>query len=143
MELRNIVCAATLALAAGAAGCSVQAGASAGPGPGPGEPVVTQGTLSIAWTVNGSVDPAECDYYGADALQIDLYDADDMLLATDTPYCDAFIEDIDLDPGDYTVDLTLVDTLDHPVSTTLSLTGRIHEDTETDLDIDFPDSSFF
>lgn len=100
------------------------------------------GLLSVAWTVESSTSPAACDDVAADTLAIDVYDLAGRRITTVNAPCEDFVANIELDPGSYSLDLTLVDTLDHAVTTTLPLDVDIRPDAETDVDIDFPSSSF-
>lgn len=119
-------------LALTSAGCIVST-----PDTGPGT-----GTVSVAWTIEGSTSPARCADAGADALAIDIYDLDGQRITTVNAPCEDFLADIEIDPGAYSLDLTLVDAHDHAMTTTLTLDADVREGAETDLDIDFPHSSF-
>ncbi len=135
MHLRGLpLSVVTLAcLALTSAGCIVSTPQDVGPG---------TGLLSVAWTIEGSTSPAGCADAGADALAIDIYDFDGRRITTLNAPCEDFLADIDIDPGSYSLDLTLVDTHDHAMTTTLTLDADVREGGETDLDIDFPYSSF-
>ncbi len=105
-------------------------------------PVPGPGTLSVAWTVKGSASPAACATAGAASLAIDVYDLSGNRVTTDTVACDAFVDFIDLDPDTYSLDVTLLDDQNKSITTTIRVNTTITADTETDIDVDFPSSSF-
>lgn len=100
------------------------------------------GVLSVAWTIQSSTSPARCAAIGADSIAIDVYEFGGRRILTDHEPCEAFVDNIGLDPGHYSLDITLVDIGDHAVTTTSSLDVFIRPDGETDVDVDFPSSSF-
>lgn len=133
---KSICSVACLGLLFGASGCVIAEGHEP-------PPSVYSGTLSIAWTVAGSTHSSACADMYADALDIEVYDRDGYLTASVYPPCEAFLEDIDLPEGAYQIDLTMVDSHNHAVSTTLTLDTRVYDESSTDIDVDFPTSSFF
>lgn len=128
---RTLVPAFVLALSS--TGCILTTHEDTSPGP---------GTLSVAWTVEGSASPAACAANGATSLAIDVYDTSGNRVTTDTVDCEAFVDDIDLDPDTYSIDVTLLDAKNHSITTTITLDVMIRADAETDVDVDFPSSSF-
>lgn len=100
------------------------------------------GALSLAWTVESSTSPAACDDANADTLAVDIYDMAGNRVTTEHAPCEDFVMTIVLDPGSYSLDLTLVDANDQAVTTTLSIDTTVRYDAETDIDIDFPSTSF-
>ena len=105
-------------------------------------PVAATGTLSVAWTVEGSTAPPLCDAHNAVDIAIDVYDDRGDRVTTQKTPCDAFVANIQLDPGPYSLDITLVDENDKSVTTTLTIDTEVQSDTEVDVDVDFPHSSF-
>lgn len=139
MFLRDVmkVLLPALSLVLPATGCFVRTGTD-----GSGTDAPLTGTLSIAWTLEGSVAPALCDAHNAYDIAIDVYDdLGDRVLTQKAP-CDAFVDTIELDAGPYSLDITLVDEHDKSVSTTLTIDTSVLSDTEVDIDVDFPHSAF-
>ena len=134
---KSTLAAACLGSCLAASGCTISTGHDAP------APAVYSGTLSIAWTVTHSTSANACADMYADALDIEIYDRDGYLTASVYPPCEAFLEDIDLPEGAYQIDLTMVDSHNHAVSTTLTLDTRVYDESSTDIDVDFPTSSFF
>jgi hypothetical protein len=120
--------------AAALTGCTVEAGLVTPP-PSPD----ISGSVTVRWTIASTTAPAQCSYYGIDSLELVIYDETGAsLLTTDAP-CDAFSVRVELDPGIYHADATLVDVNHRPRSLTLPI-NDLQVTTGTDLvvDIDFP-----
>lgn len=107
-----------------------------------GSDTIATGTLSIAWTVEGSTSPSACDQNHATDIAIDIFDPAGNRIATEKAPCDAFVDNVDLDVGSYSIDVTLVDINDKSVTTTITLETTVDPNTEVDVDVDFPSSSF-
>ena len=122
--------AALLALCA--AGCEVHTYSSGYQG-GP-----YDGTLTIDWSLDDSFDPDACDDYDARYTELILYDGRDEVAHVQTR-CEDFDVSIDLPDGVYSLDATLLDHDDRPVTTSLALDDiDVYEDDETRISIDFP-----
>ncbi|MFO0590595.1 MAG: hypothetical protein U0441_23840 [Polyangiaceae bacterium] len=107
-----------------------------------GSDTIATGTLSIAWTVESSTSPSACDAHNATDIAIDIYDPAGNRIATEKAPCDAFVDNVDLDVGSYSIDVTLVDINDKSVTTTITLDTTVDPNTEVDVDVDFPPTSF-
>jgi hypothetical protein len=119
-------------------GCAVEAGIST-----PAPPPDRSGSITVQWTIASTAAPAQCAYYRADSLELVIYDeAGAKVITTDAP-CEAFAVQVDLPPGVYHADATLVDVNKAPRSLTLPL-NDLDVTTGTDLavDTDFPARSF-
>jgi len=101
------------------------------------------GTLTVEWTINGGTNPDDCVLYGADHLELLIYAGPDDLVTEVDPLCEDFSVSVDLDPGRYSADATLVDSINRSATVTAPLDGLLVTD-GTDLvsSIDFPDGSF-
>lgn len=102
------------------------------------------GTLTVLWTVDGTIDPDACYDLGGGETDFELLidDGTEAVAEVQSP-CEDFGLSVDLAPGTYTGYTTLVDRYDNPVTTTLRLDHlAIVEDTELTADIDFPVGSF-
>ncbi len=117
-------------------GCTFEAGLAAPP------PIIvgeSTGSLTVRWTVAGAFSPAECAYYRVDMLELVIYDAAGTPFFTTEAPCENFDVTLDLDPGLYHADATLVDVNNRPTSTTLPIDNlRITSGTDLAVDIDFP-----
>jgi len=126
---------AVLSLAA-LCGCSVEAGVSAGPN----VEVPDNGTLTVLSSIEGSTDPAECDFVGATDLELAIYEGDRQVTVV-TSDCYDFGISVSLPDGIYNADATLLDN-GVAASTTLTLDEiRVISGTDIQIDIDFPASS--
>jgi hypothetical protein len=126
----------SLALAAAlVSGCFIET-TDRRPSPSP----VGMGTLTVLWTVDGSIDPDACYDLGGGPIDFELLiDTGDEAQAP----CEDFGLSVDLRPGNYTGYVTLVDLNDDAVTTTLPLEDLVVvEDTELTVDVDFPPGSF-
>jgi hypothetical protein len=122
--------------AASLLGCTLQAGVSPGPPPPP--PDVT-GSVTIRWTIAGSDSPVQCAYYAVDNLKLDIHDDTGASVTSIEASCEAFNVTVDLDPGTYNADATLVDVNDKPTSLSLPIDDiKVTTGTDLAIDIDFP-----
>jgi hypothetical protein len=100
------------------------------------------GRLTVFWTVDDSTDPSACDAVAADGFELSLFDASGRAFDTVVANCEDFALTIDLPPGTYSADATLIDVADRSASTTIALDNvRIFSATELTIDTDFPLSS--
>lgn len=118
-------------------GCVLEAGLSTPPPPDP------TGSITVRWTIAGTASPAQCAYYRADSLQLVVYDAaGQKVITTDAP-CEAFNVTLDLEPGVYQADATLIDAEQRGRSLTLPINDlQVTRGTELTVDTDFPARSF-
>lgn len=100
------------------------------------------GTLEVLWTIDGRTDPLDCLDFGADRLELRIYDGIDLVDEIE-PFCEDFGVSIDMIDGVYDGDATLVDTRDGAVTLTEPLDAiDILAGTTLTIDIDFPIDSF-
>jgi hypothetical protein len=112
---------------------------------GPDHVVVVEptGTLTFDYTIYGDTDPADCAYYGATDVELVVYDDLGYFVADAYAPCEVFTVGIDLYPGYYSADLTLVDPYNNAVSVTSPHDDlRVVSDTELVVNVDFPPGSF-
>ncbi|MEZ4302751.1 MAG: hypothetical protein R3B70_47955 [Polyangiaceae bacterium] len=127
-----------LALSAAATGCVIVAD---GPGPGPS---VGTGALTTYWSLDGSIDPDICWYYGVDSVDVAIYDMDDRPVIATRPYCEDFGVTFDnLLDDSYTVEVTLLDPGGYPLSDTVVVYTDVWAGDETIVDIDFPGPTIY
>jgi hypothetical protein len=97
------------------------------------------GTLTLEWSVDDSFDRDACDDFGADYLELIVYDFRGRTAAEYEPRCDDFEVSIDLPADEYSIDATLIDRRDRTVTTTVALDDvDVYDGDETLLQIDFP-----
>jgi len=119
------------------AGCTVEAGVT----PAPPTPEVT-GSVTVVWTIAGRSDAAVCSEYSVDSLELVVYDNSGSPVIRTTAPCEAFNVSIDLAPGLYDADATLVDVNQKRRSRTLPIQDiRVTAGTNISVDIDFPAGS--
>lgn len=100
------------------------------------------GTLTAEWSVDDSFDRDACYDFGADYLELIVYDSRGRTAAELEADCEDFEASVDLPGGYYAIDATLVDRRNRAVTTTLGLDDvRIYGGDETLLPIDFPADS--
>jgi hypothetical protein len=96
------------------------------------------GLLSVEWTLDGLREPLDCDFFGADRLELSVYDIFDDLVVTQYAFCEDFGTSMGLEEGFYSVDATFVDSANRPVSVTQILDDvDVFEDEELIVSIDF------
>jgi hypothetical protein len=101
------------------------------------------GTLTLAWTVDGAVEPSDCAFYGIDRLELTVYDIFDDPLVTTDALCEQFELSLGLPEGFYSADATLIDDLDRSVTRTQVIDDiDIIRDEELYIPIDFSDRAF-
>lgn len=133
-NLGAAVIAATLACAAG--GCATETVQPA--------PVFQTGRVTIDWTINGTVDPAQCVQGGATTFDVDFTDAVGRFAGEFQAHCDAFATTIDIPPGGYTGSARLLDPSGNARTTQVDLRPfSIVDGTPFDESVEFPASSFF
>jgi hypothetical protein len=123
------------------------------PGPGPGGPVVPgpapgpfvpDGSLVVDWSIDGLKDPNACFQSGAAAIEIQILDSFGGSPGTFQQACEAFATSIALPPGSYAANALLLDASGAPRTTTIAINPfTLESNTELDIPIDFPASSFF
>lgn len=122
-------------LAAPAAGCVIDARHDP-------PPPSAAGTLTIAYTIDGTLDPFLCSYYGVTDAELVVYTWRGDFVTEQYAPCDYFEISAALLPGSYTADLTLVDAVDRARSVTKPLHDLdVFSDTELVVDVDFPTGS--
>jgi len=127
-----------LALCAAATGCSVSVDEHHPP------PTSTaSGTLTTLWTLDGSDSADACTYYDIDRVEVFVFDEGDFSVADAAPYCEDFGVSFDLPVGWYSTEMTLLDFGGHAVSDTVVTDITVERDTETTVDVNFPDASIF
>jgi hypothetical protein len=125
-------------------GCYVSTEPGPGPGPGPVPIPVTgpTGTVTLAWTVDGSHSPPSCSQFGAYDLELVIRDRYQRIVTSTTAPCSDFNLTLPLPRGTYEGEATLIDSRSGEVSTTLPLQDiSIVPGTDLTIDIDFPASS--
>jgi len=135
-------------LAATMAACAMTALALPGciidttPEPAPVRPSPTYGSLTVTWSVAGSFAASRCDFYNASNLELTVYDSSGRFYTRETAPCAQFDISVNLPPGVYTADVTLVDSRNRAVSTTKPLEDIvITRGTDLAIDLDFPANS--
>ena len=126
---------------AGSTGCYVSTEPLPPPGP---EPVihVQTGTVTVSWTVSGSHRAPACSQFGADELELVVFDRSHRPVMTVTAPCTDFALPVSLPRGNYEAEARLVDAQGNDVSTALLLQDiRIVPDSELTIVIDFPSTS--
>ncbi len=123
-------------MAAPLSGCIVDASAEPVPVP------LRSGELTVKWSVVGGFSAAACDRYGADLLELSIFDNRGRHYLTTTTPCESFRMTVPLLPGYYSAEAKLIDRRSRAVTTTLPMADiRITEDTELTINIDFQRSS--
>jgi hypothetical protein len=124
-----------LALAAAlAGGCVVERGAP---------PPPDDGTLKVDWTVDGSPDANLCNQANASTFDLTVYDDGGNVVGDFQTDCAAFAITVGLAPGGYSADARLLDSGNGVRTTTVAISPFvIDSNTELDVPVDFPASSF-
>jgi len=124
---------------AGLCGCSVET-ASAPP---PAAVAVTNGTMTLDWTIGGSKDPDECTQGGAADIDIVLVDGAGADAGEYRQACEAFVTSIALPPDSYSATAVLLDGDGNDRTTPIDVEPfTIHGNDELVIPIDFPPGSF-
>ena len=123
-------------LAASPLGCMVGVTAS------PPVATATTGTLTVTWLMAGTTDSSLCAGYGADSLELAVYDSAGNEVTTVEAPCESFATTVELPEGRYTANATLVDSALRARSVTKPLSAiDIVAGTDLTIDLDFPTSS--
>jgi len=102
------------------------------------------GTLIVDWTIEGRVDPADCDFSGAAVVQVHVVDSSGLDAGTYEQACTVFSTSIVLDPGTYAATALLLDAARQPRSTVVTLAPFTFFGNDfLRAPIDFPADSFF
>ncbi len=103
------------------------------------EPYVGRGSMTMSFTIDSSNHASECVYYGADQLEVTLFDAAGAPVITVDAPCEGHDLSVELDEGEYSAEATLIDLDGFPVSDTLVLDAfRVIDQTDLVIDLDFP-----
>jgi hypothetical protein len=126
------------ALALASLGCSVDAG------PDPGATVVGDGALLVDWTIGDAKDPRDCSNQSADSIDVVVTTAAGDEAGDFNAYCNSFAIDIELAPGSYLGEASLLDANGRARTTPVDL-GHfvVYGDDELSMPIDFPLDSFY
>jgi hypothetical protein len=102
------------------------------------------GSVSIEWTINGSIDPNYCTLSSAALLRVTVYDARGASAGTYDSPCTNFGMVVDLPPGTYSADALFVDAGGKARTTTAKLAPfTLYRNRVTSVPADFPTNSFF
>ena len=127
-----------LAAALGLSGCFISTddgGHSRGPLP--------TGTLTVDWSIDGQHSGLDCADFGADRLELVIYDLSGAEVDSVEPFCESFEVSVDLVEDSYSADVTLVDGADRSVTLTKTLDALdIIDGTDLNISVDFPVDSF-
>lgn len=102
----------------------------------------SSGLLSVEWTIDGSFDSGLCRVAAASDAEVLVYDRWDTIVFQTTEPCEYGVLDLDVDPGWYDVEITLLDSWGEPVTSTLAQDVSVGGDESVTLPFDF-DSSLF
>lgn len=110
---------------------------------GPPVVVVGDGLFTLRWTIEETTDPGACDYWQVDSIDVLVTRPNGRVVGDFLDDCAAFETSIELAPGTYYADATLLDN-GAAATTTVDL-GRfvIYGDDELIVDAEFPADSFF
>jgi len=123
-----------LFVALGSSGCFFDSGHSDGP---------RLGTLLVDWTVEGRHATAACRETGADTVNIAISTGHETLVDEFQELCETFEVSVDLLPGTYLIDATLLDANGVEITTTVTDRVFIDPGVVTTSAVDFPANSFF
>lgn len=106
--------------------------------------VVSTGTLTVSWTINGSSDPNQCNQSVVSDIDILVTSPDSAIAVGDFAHpCSDGVTTITLDPGTYAADAALVDSAGVERTTRVHIdTFAIHGNSDLSIGVDFPASSF-
>jgi hypothetical protein len=128
-----------LALCAAATGCSVRTTDGSPPPTSSG-----YGTLTALWTLDGAADSDVCAFYAIDRVDVVVFDDAGFVIADALPICEDFGISFDVRTGWYSTEMTLLDFDGFAVSDTVVVEDlRVQRNTETVVDVDFPDATIF
>jgi hypothetical protein len=101
------------------------------------------GTLTVEWTIDGRVDPVECNALRADRLELLVFDDRGDLVLEAEPRCGDFGVSMELLEGRYEAEATLTDDFDRAATLTEDLADiDVITDTELVISVNFPLGSF-
>ena len=107
-------------------------------------PPASYGAASIRWSVAGSFDPAACSAHNVTTFDFRALDQATGAMTEATAPCSNFALTINLPPGQYTGNATLLGPDGRAKSTTLNLAPfSVGTGQTTSMDSDFPASSFY
>ena len=102
------------------------------------------GTLVVDWTIDGSVDPDECDQGDAAFFTISVFTMRGAHVGDFTDHCAAFVTSLSLVAGSYYADALLEDPDGNPRTTVVRIDPfTIFGDDTLSIPVDFPASSFY
>jgi len=102
------------------------------------------GFLAVDWTLEGTVDPYLCTYYGVAAMELLVYDDWDYFVTEVETPCEYFGVHVELYPGIYHVDATLIDAFNRAASYPVPLYGLdVYAHSELVVPVDYPPSAFY
>ena len=101
------------------------------------------GTLTTTWSLDDTASSEACRYYRVDSANVIIVDEDGLAVMDDVVACEDFEVSYDLSVGGYSTQVTLFDASGHGVSDTVATQVRVRRDTETYVDVDFPEDSIF
>ena len=101
------------------------------------------GTLTVEYTIQGGKVPSDCVFYGATDVELVVYDSLGYFVTDRYAPCESFFVSVQLYPGRYGADVTLVDRFNYAASVTAPLYDLdVVRDTELVVSVDFPPGSF-
>jgi hypothetical protein len=107
-------------------------------------PVVSDGTLTVDWTIDGNTDPAECMQGDAASIDIVVETLSGRRVDEFEDDCEAFETSVDLAPGDYVANAVLLDPDGQDRTTAVDMEPfTIYGDDELVVPVDFPARSFY
>jgi hypothetical protein len=135
--MKSVLIMGALATALALPGCVVDHGP-------PDVVVVGDGVLDVDWTIGDAKSARDCANEGADSIDVVVTTAAGDVVGDFNAYCEDFVISIELAPGTYYGNATLLDAGGHARTTPVDL-GRfvIYGDDELDVPIDFPFDSFY
>ncbi len=135
--MKSAMMVGALAAAAVLSGC----GSDSGP---PAVAVAGDGVVDVDWTIDDAKDARECSNEGADSIDVVITTSAGDVVGDFNAYCEAFVVSVELAPGTYFGNATLLDANGNARTTPVDL-GRfvIYGDDELDIPIDFPLDSFY
>lgn len=99
----------------------------------------SEGTLTVAWTINGSADPDQCNQSSADTIRITVEPG-----GTFEESCAAFSAGVALEPGTYAASAVLLDANGNARTTSVEIDPfTVGGGDDVTAPIDFPASSFY
>jgi hypothetical protein len=106
--------------------------------------VAGDGALVVDWTIDDAKDARDCATEGADSVDVLVSTASGVTVGDFNAYCEDFALSIELAPGNYYGNATLLDAAGRPRTTAVDLGDfSIFGDDELHIPIDFPLDSFF